>query len=53
LNEVDNMGFDELKNGLEATYKQLDLEKIPVSRADFWALTAIVATENAINKHGG
>jgi len=53
LNEVDNTGFDEFSVGLEKIYKKLGLEKLQISRADFWALTAIVATENAINKHGG
>ncbi len=53
LNEVDNMGFEDFSVELEKTYKKLGLEKIQVSRADFWALTAIIATESAINKHGG
>ena len=53
LNEVDNKGFEEFSFGLEDIYQRLNLEKKEISRADFWALTAIVATENAINKHGG
>ena len=53
LNEVDNMGFEEYSQALETSYQNLNLQKIGVSRADFWALAATVATEAAINKHGG
>jgi hypothetical protein len=53
LNEVDNMGFEQYSQALEASYQNLSLHKIGVSRADFWALAATVATEAAINKHGG
>lgn len=53
LKENDNMGFDEFSTGLEETYQKLNLQKFQVSRADFWALVATVATESAINKHGG
>ena len=47
------MGFEEYSQALETSYQNLNLQKIGVSRADFWALAATVATEAAINKHGG
>jgi len=53
LNEGDNSGLEDLHNALNVEYDNLNLAKLNISRADFWALAATVATEMAINKHEG
>lgn len=53
LNEADNAGLEDLYSALNVEYENLNLAKLNISRADFWALTATVATEISINKHEG